>query len=97
MKSIREREGLIARVRQIRRTAAAADASALQMHSDPMPGGLHALESRIAHLEQLLEGLQDSVHRESERQEERIARLEDQIQPSVLGVALSKDLRERGL
>ncbi len=51
----------------------------------------------MAHLEQLLEGLQDSVHRESLRQDKRIAELEAQIQPAALGEALSRDARDRGL
>ncbi|HTC72351.1 MAG TPA: hypothetical protein VK655_05645 [Solirubrobacteraceae bacterium] len=55
------------------------------------------LEERIAHLEHLLEGLQDSVHRESERQGKRIAELEARIEPGALGEAMSKDARERGL
>ena len=44
-----------------------------------------------------MEALQDSVHRESERQGKRITELEAQIQPAALSVALSKDARERGL
>ena len=51
----------------------------------------------MAHLEQLLEGLQDSVHRESERQGKRIVELEARIEPGALGEAMSKDARERGL
>jgi hypothetical protein len=51
----------------------------------------------MAHLERLVEGLQDSVHRESERQGKMIAELEAQIQPSAISAALSKDARERGL
>ena len=45
----------------------------------------------------LLEGLQDSVHRESERQGKRIAELEARMQPGALGEAMSKDARDRGL
>ena len=56
-----------------------------------------ALENRIAHLEQLLEGLQDSVYREAERQGKRIAELEARTEPAALGEALSRDARERGL
>ncbi len=58
---------------------------------------LLALEERIAHLEKLLEGLQDAVHRESERHGKRLTELETQIQPAALGEAMSKDARERGL
>ena len=48
-------------------------------------------------MEQLVEALQDSVHRESQRYGERITELEAQIQPSALHVALNKDARDRGL
>jgi|SRR4051812_40244477 uncharacterized coiled-coil protein SlyX len=98
---MREREGLIARIRHLRRVRAAAD--------DPLPADasagtaraeatrIDALESRIAHLERQLEGLQDSVHRESDRHGKLIADLQAQLQPSALAAALSKDARERGL
>lgn len=94
MPGIRQRERLIARVSQIR-AAAASDASG----SEPARSAvtLQALESRIAHLEALLEGFQDSVHRESARQSKRIADVEAQIEPEALAVALSRDERERGL
>ncbi len=59
--------------------------------------GGHSLEARIEHLEQLVEGLQDSVHRESERQSRLIAELQSQIRPAVMKAALNKDTRERGL
>ena len=88
-----ERERLVTRIRQIRRTGAD-PASDLRVSDHPH---LIALEERIAHLEKLLEGLQDSVHRESERQGGRIAELETRIQPAALGEAMSKDARERGL
>ena len=58
---------------------------------------LPALEARIKHLEQLVEALQDSVHRESERHANRITELDARIQPAALGVALNRDARERGL
>jgi len=98
-----EREGLIARIRQLRRAAPAPGPSA-GTAPGPMPGPaptdwarIDSLEERITHLEQLVEGLQDSVHRESRRQSKRIAELEAQIQPAALGSALSKDARSRGL
>ena len=61
------------------------------------PTGVRGLEERVKHLEQLVEALQDSVHRESERQGKRINELEARTQPSALSVALSRDARERGL
>jgi hypothetical protein len=92
---MREREGLIARIRQLRR-AAPADAPPPRR----APAGYdeeQALERRIAHLEQLVQGLQDSVHRETTRLSARIGELEAQIQPAAVAKALSQDARERGL
>jgi hypothetical protein len=95
--SMREREGLIARIRQIRRSAPAPETPSGSSSADPELDQIHQLEARIAHLEQLLEGLQDSVHRESERQGRLIAELEARIEPGAMGAALNKDARERGL
>ncbi len=93
---MREGEGLIARIRQIRRSAAAADRhSTSSANADAVV--LSSLEARVAHLERLLEGLQDSVHRESERQGKLIVELQAQVQPEAMGAALSKDARDRGL
>jgi hypothetical protein len=92
-----ERERLIARIRQIRRTAAASVTAPRKVASRDDTPALQALQTRVEQLEQLVEALQDSVHRESERQGKRIAELEARIQPAALSVALSKDARERGL
>lgn len=102
---MRERERLIARIRSLRRAPQTSDPRP-RVASTPDPsqetGGviddrLAGLEQRIAHLERLVEGLQDSVHRESMRHDKRLTELEAQIQPAALGAALSKDARERGL
>jgi hypothetical protein len=95
--SVPEREGLIARIRQIRRVSADADEKAMSSTGGPPPDELRGLEVRVAHLEQLLQGLQDSVHRESTRQSKRISDLEAQVDPSNLNRALSDDARKRGL
>ena len=94
---MREREGLIARIRQVRRTAAGADASAGRSTVHPQDDRLRALEARVAHLERLVEGLQDSVHRESERHGKLIAELQAQTEPAAMGAALAEDARSRGL
>ncbi|MDQ6776639.1 MAG: hypothetical protein M3071_10590 [Actinomycetota bacterium] len=92
---MRQREGLIARVRQIRIAAAgdhrvdAADLGAAVT--------LEELEQRISHLEQQLRGLQDSVHRENVRHTGQLADLAARLEPGALAVALDKDARERGL
>jgi uncharacterized coiled-coil protein SlyX len=92
-----EREGLIARIGQLRGAAKAAEQLRKPRGGDANPDRLGALEIRITHLEQLVQGLQDSVHRESSRHAKRIAELEARIQPATLGKALSDDARARGL
>ena len=63
----------------------------------PQPADLQRLSERLGHLEALVEGLQDSVHRDSVRHEERLAELERMMQPEALAKALSDDARRRGL
>ncbi len=48
-------------------------------------------------LEQLVQGFQDAVYRESRRQDERISELEARMQPASIAKALSADARNRGL
>jgi hypothetical protein len=95
--TMREREGLIARIRQIRRTADASATTRRKVAPEDDTIAPQALQVRIEHLEQLVQALQDSVHRESERQSEQITQLEARLEPAALSVALSKDARERGL
>lgn len=95
--TMREREGLIARIRQIRRTAAAADKRSAATATDPDADRIDDLQARIMHLEQMVQGLQDSVHRESERHERLIAELQAQINPAAMHAALDKNARDRGL
>ncbi len=93
-------EGLTARLRQIRRALATPDVLAQFRESsrgEPDPVDLGDLQARVAHLEQLLQGLQDSVYRESRRQEKRISELEVRVDPATLAAALSKDARDRRL
>jgi uncharacterized coiled-coil protein SlyX len=56
-----------------------------------------ALERRIAHLEQMIEGLQDAVHRETLRTQSRLDEITRELEPAELTRKLSKDQRERGL
>jgi hypothetical protein len=58
---------------------------------------IEALEERVDQLEALLEGLQDSVHRESVREDERIGALEKRSDPAEISRALSREARERGI
>ena len=70
-----ERESLVTRIRQMRRAAAAGDQPPPREPADPDAPRVADLERRVAHLEGLLEGLQDSVHRESLRLDRRIGEL----------------------
>ena len=94
---MREREGLIARIRHVRRVSAAAAKPSTDSAESAAATRVDLLEARIAHLEKLVEGLQDSVHRETDRQGRLIAELQAQVQPSAMNAALSNDARERGL
>jgi hypothetical protein len=93
--TIVDREGLIARIQQLRRPAAGRQptGNADETHADRF----EALEARVAYLEQLLQGLQDSVHRESERHGKLITELQAQIQPGTMGAALAENERNLGL
>jgi len=92
-----EHEGLVARIRQVRRAALARNRPADPAPAEPQPSRLELLEARVGHLEQLVEGLQDSVHRESDRHARLIAELQDQVEPGAMSAALARDARERGL
>jgi hypothetical protein len=97
----RQPPGLVARIRSMRRAAA----SAAQAAGDPRtadraatpPEQAAELRARVAHLEQLVQGLQDSVYREVQRLDKRVTEIERRIEPAELASALSKDARERGL
>jgi uncharacterized coiled-coil protein SlyX len=99
--TIGDREGLIRRIRQVRRSNAARESADRERPSsttsDPQFDRLQSLETRVAHMEQLLEGLQDSVHRESERHVRLIAELQAQVEPATMRAALAEDARIRGL
>ena len=94
--TIGDREGLIARIRQVRRVATTRERPQRE-GGDSQAERLQALEARLAHLEQLVEGLQDSVHRESDRHSRLISELQAQIEPGTMGAALAEDARSRGL
>jgi hypothetical protein len=92
-----ERESLIARIRQLRRVSPDPEKSGRGVSERPDQPRVEALEARVAHLERLVEGLQDSVHRETLRQGRLIAELQEQVEPGAMGAALNKDARDRGL
>jgi len=104
----RELEGLVGRIRQARRANSVDGEPDGGFTSGGFAGGggaggdadvdqFGALERRVAHLERLLEGFQDSVHRESERHARMIAELQVQVEPGAMRTSLAEDARNRGL
>lgn len=81
---------------QLRRAGATMRPSELDASAED-PCTIKGLEARVAHLEHLLVGLQDAVHREQTRQNRRITELEARTEPGALAIALNRDERERGL
>jgi hypothetical protein len=65
--------------------------------SKPVDERVPALEARILHLEAMIEGLQDAVHRESKRTDARLEEMRKQLEPAELARALDRNRRERGL
>ena len=65
--------------------------------SKPIDERVPALEARITHLEAMIEGLQDAVHRESLRTNSKLEEMRKQLEPAELSRALSRDQRKRGL
>lgn len=94
-----ETERLRNRIQQLRHALAPSDIPAAGPRGpEPGAGGeIEDLHTRIAHLEQLVQGLQDSVYRESLRLDRRLTELETRTEPAALAAALSENARNRGL
>jgi uncharacterized coiled-coil protein SlyX len=58
---------------------------------------LDRLEERVSHLENMLEGFQDSVHREITRMNLEADQLRERTEPAEIRRSLSDDARIRGL
>jgi hypothetical protein len=58
---------------------------------------LDRLESHMEHLELVLEGLQDAVHRRAVREDDRIDELRRRTQPDQIARDLSRNARTLGL
>ena len=63
----------------------------------PPQDRLESLDLQVARLEELVEGLQDAVHRESVRRDAEIAEVKRKLEPTALAQAISADARKRGL
>jgi uncharacterized coiled-coil protein SlyX len=84
------------------RLGLSAPAPAEQKAEEPMESlipeqRLQRLETRVAHLEAALEGLQDAMYRETQRLDESLAELRQKTEPHAISQALSADARRRGL
>ena len=58
---------------------------------------LETLEARTEHLELVLEGLQDAVHRRAVHEDESIGELRRRTEPDQIARDLSRNARRRGL
>ena len=58
---------------------------------------LQALDARMEHLEATLEGLQDALYRQAQREAETRADLQRRTDPDRIARELSADARRRGL
>jgi hypothetical protein len=58
---------------------------------------LAALEDRVAQLERLVEGFQDSVHRVAVRHQREMEALRQKTDPAQMARALDRHSREKGL
>lgn len=92
--------GIMGRIRDMTRGTPAPQPAASPPSGDPgelLSDEVAELRTRVADLEHLVQGLQDSVHRGSERGDKRLSEIERRLDPAVIAAALSKDARERGL
>jgi uncharacterized coiled-coil protein SlyX len=65
--------------------------------SKPVDDRVPALEQRIQHLEAMIEGLQDAIHRESLRTNNKLEEMRKRLEPAELTRAISREERRRGL
>jgi predicted nucleic acid-binding Zn-ribbon protein len=87
---------LLERVIQQRRHAGAEVATPGDTDADHEQR-IAALERRLEDLENLLEGLQDSVHRETVRLRKEIQELERNTTPAEIARSLGRHAREHGI
>jgi hypothetical protein len=84
------------------RTQRTAHESPSAQAAQPQPGvdwelRITKLEARVEHLDAELEGLQDSVHRQSVLEHTHIAELTRRTEPHQMARALSEDARRHGV
>lgn len=92
----RQPQEVIARIRELRRRPPEAGAP-MAPEDQSLPRQTELLRAQVAQLEQLVQGLQDSVDREFRRRDDRLAEIEKRLDPAEVAAALSRDARRRGL
>jgi hypothetical protein len=93
-----ESERLLARIKNIRQALPAPDVVNRLRQSpagEPAPASLEDLQKRVTYIEQLVQGLQDSVYRETQRQDRHLAELEARLDPGALAAALGQAARDQ--
>jgi hypothetical protein len=93
-----ESERLLARIKNLRQALPTPDVVNRLRQTpagEPAPASLEDLQKRVAHLEQLVQGLQDSVYRETQRQDRHLAELEARLDPGALATALGQEARDQ--
>ena len=99
-RSGRSRRGLLARVIERRRREKGPDGGRAgpQDSTDTAPRDerIAALESRLDHLESLVEGLQDAVHRDVMRHDRELRELEQKTEASEIARSLAEHDRRHG-
>jgi hypothetical protein len=93
------RHGLFSRVLERRRLDTDADEPQPQRQDTATTDDdqIAALKRRVNHLEKLVEGLQDAIHRDSLRRSHQIQELEDRTDPAEMSRAIAKYSRKHGL
>jgi hypothetical protein len=92
------RHGLFSRVLERRRLDVDEDEPQPQRQDVPATDDrIASLERRVNHLEKLVEGLQDAIHRDSLRHGHQIQELEDRTDPAEMSRAIAKYSRKHGL
>jgi hypothetical protein len=91
------RRGLLDRVVRLRRSHAARVETEAETTQDAEPVSLELLDERLARLEELVEELQDSLHRRAVRHDDEIVELQRRTDPAAMARSLAEDARVRGL
>jgi hypothetical protein len=91
------RHGLFSRVLERRRLDVDEDEPPQRQDVQATDDRIASLERRVNHLEKLVEGLQDAIHRDSLRHGHQIQELEDRTDPAEMSRAIAKYSRKHGL